>query len=196
MGSNPLSDMLRIGNVQYNRLIKLDTPLGVDWLLPLLVRGTSRLGRDYEFIVDVVTSRGSQIELKALLARAVTLWIRQTDGSYLPFHGYVHRFSRLGGDGPLTYYQLRFSSWLHFLRLRRDMRDWQEQSGEQILSDVFDSTRRHRARTGLICASRFRRTRAVCNGNTTTTLSTGAWKRPACSRALSRRKTGSRTRWS
>jgi type VI secretion system secreted protein VgrG len=138
MGSNPLSDMLRIGNVQYNRLIKLDTPLGVDWLLPLLVRGTSRLGRDYEFIVDVVTSRGSQIELKAMLARAVTLWIRQTDGSYLPFHGYVHRFSRLGGDGPLTYYQLRFSSWLHFLRLRRDMRDWQEQSGEQILSDVFD----------------------------------------------------------
>ncbi|OXC80449.1 type VI secretion system Vgr family protein [Caballeronia sordidicola] len=138
MGSNPLYDMLRIGNAQYNRLIKLDTPLGVDWLLPLLVRGISRLGRDYEFIVDVVTSRGSQIELKALLARAVTLWIRQTDGSYLPFHGYVHRFSRLGSDGPLTYYQLRFSSWLHFLRLRRDMRDWQEQSGEQILSDVFD----------------------------------------------------------
>src|SRR5471030_2288305 len=137
MGSN-LYDMLRIGNVQYNRLIKLDTPLGVDWLLPLQVRGISRLGRDYEFTVDVVTSRGSQIELKALLARAVTLWIRQTDGSYLPFHGYVHRFSRLGGDGPLTYYQLRFSSWLHFLRLRRDMRDWQEQSGEQILSDVFD----------------------------------------------------------
>jgi len=69
MGSNPLYDMLRIGNAQYNRLIKLDTPLGVDWLLPLLVRGISRLGRDYEFIVDVVTSRGSQIELKALLAR-------------------------------------------------------------------------------------------------------------------------------
>jgi hypothetical protein len=127
MGSNPLYNALRIGNSQYNRLIKLDTPLGTDWLLPLLAKGISRLGRDYEFIVDVVTSRGSQIELKALLARPVTLWIRQLDESYLPFHGYVHRFSRLGSDGPLTYYQLRFSSWLHFLRLRRDMRDWQEQ---------------------------------------------------------------------
>ena len=40
MGSNPLYDMLRIGNAQYNRLIKLDTPLGVDWLLPLLVTHT------------------------------------------------------------------------------------------------------------------------------------------------------------
>jgi type VI secretion system secreted protein VgrG len=138
MSHTALYKTLRLGDAQYNRLVKLDTPLGVDWLLPLYVKGTARLGRDYEFVIDAVSARGSQIELNALLGKPVTLWLQQTDGSYLPFHGYVHRFSRLGSDGPLTFYQLRFSSWLYFLRLRRDMRDWQEQTGEQILTDVFD----------------------------------------------------------
>ncbi|ARK51884.1 Rhs element Vgr protein [Burkholderia pseudomallei] len=138
MGHTALYKTLRLGDAQYNRLVKLDTPLGVDWLLPLYVKGTARLGRDYEFVIDAVSPRGSQIELSALLAKPVTLWIQQTDGSYMPIHGYVHRFSRLGADGPLTFYKLAFSSWLYFLRLRRDMRDWQEQNGEQILTDVFN----------------------------------------------------------
>ena len=138
MGHTALYKTLRLGDAQYNRLVKLDTPLGVDWLLPLYVKGTARLGRDYEFVIDAVSPRGSQIELSALLAKPVTLWIQQTDGAYMPIHGYVHRFSRLGADGPLTFYKLAFSSWLYFLRLRRDMRDWQEQNGEQILTDVFN----------------------------------------------------------
>ncbi|CAB3960522.1 MULTISPECIES: type VI secretion system Vgr family protein [Burkholderia] len=138
MGHTALYKTLRLGDAQYNRLVKLDTPLGVDWLLPLYVKGAARLGRDYEFVIDAVSPRGSQIELSALLAKPVTLWIQQANGSYMPIHGYVHRFSRLGADGPLTFYKLAFSSWLYFLRLRRDMRDWQEQNGEQILTDVFD----------------------------------------------------------
>jgi type VI secretion system secreted protein VgrG len=136
--NNSLDNLLRGGNPQFRRLVKLGTPLGPDWLLPLYVKGHARLGRDYEFIVDVVSSRGNQIELKALLGQPVTLWLQQTNGSYLPFHGYVHRFTRLGSDGPLSFYQLRFSSWMYFLRLRRDMRDWQEQSGQRILADVFN----------------------------------------------------------
>ncbi|KVR36235.1 Rhs element Vgr protein [Burkholderia ubonensis] len=138
MGHTALYKTLRLGDAQYNRLVKLDTPLGVDWLLPLYVKGTAKLGRDYEFVIDAVSPRGSQIELDALLGKPVTLWIQQTGGTYMPIHGYVHRFSRLGSDGPLTYYKLAFSSWLYFLRLRRDMRDWQEQNGEQILTDVFN----------------------------------------------------------
>jgi len=67
MGHTALYKTLRLGDAQYNRLVKLDTPLGVDWLLPLYVKGTARLGRDYEFVIDVVSPRGGQIELKALL---------------------------------------------------------------------------------------------------------------------------------
>ena len=138
MNSNTLFDALYYGAAQRNRLLKLDTPLGADWLAPLQAKGSARLGRDYEFIVDAASIHGREIKLDSLIGQAVTLWLLQTDGSYLPHHGYVHAFSRLGTDGSLTYYQLRFSSWLYFLRLRRDMRDWQEQTGEQILADVFD----------------------------------------------------------
>ncbi|HVW52075.1 MAG TPA: type VI secretion system Vgr family protein [Trinickia sp.] len=138
MTSNTLVDALYYGAAQRNRLLKLDTPLGTDWLVPLQAKGSAQLGRDYEFIVDVASIRGSEIKLDALIGQPITLWLQKTDGAYLPYHGYVHAFSRLGTDGSLTYYQLRFSSWLHFLRLRRDMRDWQEQTGEQIIADVFD----------------------------------------------------------
>ncbi len=138
MRATNLYDAKSYVGVQRNRLVKLDTPLGPDWLLPMYVKGRSRLGRDYEFAVDAVSKHGKEIKLKALIGKAVTLWIQQSDGSYLPHHGYVHTFSRLGADGYLTVYRLEFTSWMNFLRLRRDMRDWQEQSGERIIADVFD----------------------------------------------------------
>ena len=102
MAFTELFDAAFYGGAQRNRLVKLDTPLGKDWLLPLYVKGTSRVGRDYEFIVDVVSIHGDNIDLKALIGHPVTLWIQQTDRSYLPHHGYVHTFSRLGADGFLT----------------------------------------------------------------------------------------------
>ena len=84
MAFNALFDALFYGNAQHNRLLKLETPLGDDWLVPLQAKGRSRLGRDYEFIVDVASSHGDRIELKALIAQPVTLWLQQADGSYLP----------------------------------------------------------------------------------------------------------------
>ncbi len=138
MASNRLFDAVYDGGAQHKRLIRFDTPLGEDWLLPLYVKGTSRIGRDYDFVVDAVSTRGDAIDIKALIGAAVTLWIRQVDGTYSPHHGYVHAFSRLGADGYLTFYQLQFASWMHFMRLRRDLRDWQDQAGEQIVADVFD----------------------------------------------------------
>ena len=138
MASGLLFDALSHRNPQYHRLIRLDTPLGDNCLLPLYAKGVSQLGRDYEFIVDAVSIKRQEIALESLIAQPATLWLRQTGGAYLPHHGYIKSFIRLGSDGPVTVYQLRFSSWMCFLPLRRDMRDWQEQTGEQILADVFD----------------------------------------------------------
>lgn len=138
MRATTLYDAISYGGAQRKRIVKLDTPLGSDWLLPMYVKGHARLGRDYEFVIDAISTRGKEIKLKALIGKAVTLWILQSDGTYLPHHGYVHTFSRLGADGYLTIYRLEFTSWMNFLRLRRDMRDWQEQSGEQIVADVFN----------------------------------------------------------
>ncbi|MEX3958333.1 type VI secretion system Vgr family protein [Trinickia sp. EG282A] len=138
MSLRSISSTLRGGYAQYQRLIKLDTRAGPDRLVPLMVKGTAQLGRDYTFTVEAAAVRdGDPIDPRDLLGEAVTLWIQQAGGAYLPIHGYVHDFVELGTDGECNYYQLRFSSWLYFLGLRRDMRDWQEQRGEGILTDVF-----------------------------------------------------------
>ncbi|WP_321932318.1 phage late control D family protein, partial [Paraburkholderia guartelaensis] len=79
------------------------------------------------------------IELKTLIAQPVTLWLQQTDQSYLPHHGYVHTARRLGADGGLTSYQLEFASWFHFLKFRTDARIWQDKTADAILTDVFNA---------------------------------------------------------
>ncbi|CAG9202174.1 VgrG protein [Paraburkholderia caribensis] len=123
---------------QGDRLLKLDTPIGSDVLVPQRVVGKSRIGRQFEFTVDAI-STFSSIELKKLIAQPVTLWIQQSDQTYAPHNGYVHTARRLGSDGALTTYQISFASWMHFLKFRRDQRIWQDVSADQIISDVFNA---------------------------------------------------------
>jgi type VI secretion system secreted protein VgrG len=66
---------------QQNRLLKLDTPLGANVLLPQRVVAHERLGRSYDYTVDFISVRHN-IALKDLVAKPVTLWIRQTDLTY------------------------------------------------------------------------------------------------------------------
>jgi len=136
MGAQDLIALLNSGLRQSDRLVKLDTPVGPDVLLPQVVVGTARLGRNFEYAVDVVSLRDS-LELKSLIAQPVTLWIQQADKSYRPLHGYVHTARRLGSDGQLTAFQLTFSSWLHFLKFRKDARIFQDKTVESILDAVF-----------------------------------------------------------
>jgi len=137
MGAQDIIGAITGGLIQSDRLLTLDSPLGNNVLLPQRVIGRSRIGRHYEFLVDVV-STADAIELKTLIAQPVALWIQQTDRSYLPHHGYVHTARRLGSDGSLTSYQFGFASWMHFLRFRKDARIWQNKSADTILADVFN----------------------------------------------------------
>ena len=121
---------------QQDRLLKLTGLLGHDLLLPQRVIARECLGRSYEYTVDLISVRGD-FELKQLVAQPVTLWIRQADRSYLPINGYVHTVKRLGSDGELTFCQISFAPWLHFLKFRKDVRIWQDKKPDDILSDVF-----------------------------------------------------------
>ena len=132
-----LLDAIRAGLSQQSRLLKLNTLLSPNVLLPHRVVAHDRVGRGYEYTVDVLSLQGD-IELKQLIAQLVTPWIQQADQhSYLPIHGYAHQARMLGHDGQFTAYQLTFSSWLHFLKFRQDARIWQDQTADNILVDVF-----------------------------------------------------------
>ena len=123
---------------QHDRLLKLTTPLGEDILLPQRVVAHERLGRSYDYTIDLVSVR-NDIELKKLIAQPVTLWIRQADRSYSPVNGYVHTVKRLGSDGQLTFCQVSFAPWLHFLKFRKDARIWQDKRADDILAEVFSA---------------------------------------------------------
>jgi len=137
MGAQDMIGAITGGLIQSDRLLKLDTALGNNVLVPQRVVGHSRIGRHFEFTVDVV-STSDTVELKTLIAQPVTLWVQQTDRSYLPRHGYVHTARRLGSDTGLTSYQIGFASWMHFLRFRKDARIWQDKPADEILTDVFN----------------------------------------------------------
>ena len=122
---------------QARRLLKLDTSLGTDILLPRRMHGVDRLSKGFDYTVDLL-SLDPDIELKQLIAQEVTLWTLQAGASYLPTHGYVHTVKKLGSDGQLTAYQLSFSSFLHFLKFRKDARIWQDKNAEDIISEVLN----------------------------------------------------------
>jgi type VI secretion system secreted protein VgrG len=132
-----LVQAIRGGLIQQDRLLKMDTPLGSNVLVPQRVVGRSRIGRHYEFTADVVSTVDT-IELKTLIAQPVTLWVQQTDQSYLPHHGYVHTARRLGSDSGVTSFQIAFASWMHFLHFRKDARIWQDRPADEILTDMFN----------------------------------------------------------
>ncbi|WP_334043875.1 type VI secretion system Vgr family protein [Burkholderia ambifaria] len=139
MNVTELAQAIRGGLIQQDRLLKTDIPsLPSNALVPRRAVTRSELGRDFSVVLDLV-STASDIELKTLIAQPITLWIQQADKSYLPINGYIHTARRLGADGSLSSYQLRFASWMHFLKFRSDMRYWQDKPVDAILVDVFDS---------------------------------------------------------
>ncbi len=76
MGAQDIIGAITGGLIQSDRLVKLDTSLGNNVLVPQRVVGHSRIDCHFEFIADVVSTSES-IELKTLIAQPVTLWIQQ-----------------------------------------------------------------------------------------------------------------------
>ena len=128
-------DKLFRGIRQQARLMKLDTPLGAEVLLPQRLHGHDRISHGFDYTVDLL-SLNPQIELKQLIAQEVTLWVLQPDSSYLPLHGFVNTVRKLGSDGRLSAYQIIVSSFLHFLKFRQDARIWQDQGADEIIAEV------------------------------------------------------------
>ncbi|MET3620186.1 type VI secretion system Vgr family protein [Burkholderia ambifaria] len=130
-------DAIRRGTLQYERLLKIETPLGPNALVVQRAVGRSTLGRDYVFTLDVVSTDGA-IELKKLIAQPIALWIQQANGGYRPIHGYIYTARRLGADGGLTTYQITLQAWMYLLKFRRDQRIWIDKTVEDIVSDVLN----------------------------------------------------------
>ncbi|AJY39502.1 type VI secretion system tip protein VgrG [Burkholderia humptydooensis] len=137
-----LYEAVHRGMLQRDRLLMLDTPLGKNALTPLRARGSSGIGGDYHWTVDVA-SLNDDTALLSLMHQPVTLWIQQrtvlyADPVYRPVHGFVHQVGYLGGDGGLSTYQLEFSSALIFLSHSRNDEGWLEKDAREIISEILN----------------------------------------------------------
>ncbi|MBU9630806.1 type VI secretion system tip protein VgrG [Burkholderia multivorans] len=137
-----LYEAVHRGLLQRNRLLRLDTPLGQNALIPLRARGQARVGRDYHWTLDVASLR-DDTALLSLMHQPVTLWLQQPatpyeDPVYRPIHGFVHKVGYLGGDGGLSTYQLEFSSALVFLSGTHNEEGWLERTARDIVSDILN----------------------------------------------------------
>ncbi|MBA9902478.1 type VI secretion system tip protein VgrG [Burkholderia cepacia] len=88
-----------------------------------------------------LASQDPNIELKKMIGQSVTITLQLTDALASSeeryFHGYVANFTHLDNDGGFTVYSAVIVPWLWMLSRRRDIRVFQEENTEEILSKVF-----------------------------------------------------------
>ncbi|WP_244107408.1 type VI secretion system tip protein VgrG [Burkholderia sp. BCC0419] len=155
-----LSDIPSFFGLQSNRLFTIQTPMkGRSDLVLVDFHGTEGLSQNFEFHVRLA-SQDSNIELKKLIGQPVTITLQLTDALASSeeryFHGYVANFTHLDHDGSFTVYSATLVPWLWMLSRSRDIRIFQEENTEAILSKVFQDY-------GKIASFEFRLSKATKN---------------------------------
>ncbi|WP_275629648.1 type VI secretion system Vgr family protein [Pseudomonas sp. 273] len=132
-----LMDLAALFIPQNRRLVKLTTPLqSAQELLLDHFTGGEGLSRLFSFNMGLI-SQDAHIELKSLIGKPALLEIELADGGTRPIHGYITRFASNGSDGGLAHYSATLSPWLWMLGRRFDSRIFQDQTVEQVITQVF-----------------------------------------------------------
>jgi type VI secretion system secreted protein VgrG len=119
-----------------DRLLKVQTALPELALIPERLVMREALSQPFELVLDAL-STSAHFELKRLLGEQITVSLKQADGSYRPWHGYVAEAAQLGSDGGLARYRLLMRPWLSWLGLRLDTFVYQDLTSLDIAQDIF-----------------------------------------------------------
>ncbi|MGY0557401.1 type VI secretion system Vgr family protein [Lysobacter sp. A421] len=132
------------GPKQYDRLLRLHTPLGADVLVVESLDGIEVLAPSVDatpgFRLELTAlSVDAHLDLVALLGQPVLLELQTATSRdrLRPFHGHVTAFERVGSNGGLARYRLRIEPWLALLRDRFDSYVFQDMSVIEIVESVF-----------------------------------------------------------
>lgn len=132
-----MEDITALFDPQHRRLIKLTTPLPHDQeLLVDTFAGNEGLSTLFSYELSLI-SQDAHIELKSLIGKPALLEIELVEGGTRLIHGYINDFASSGSDGGLAYYSATLAPWLWMLSRRFDSRIFQEQTVEQVLTQVF-----------------------------------------------------------
>ena len=154
-----MSDLAGVIQLQNNRLFTADTPMtGQSELVMVHFHCTEGLSMLYD--IDArFASQDPNIQLKQMIGQPVTISLEMTASSSSQqryFHGYVTNFSHLDTDGGLATYGATIRPWLWMLSRRQDIRIFQEQTAQDVLTKVFQEY-------GALATYEFRLSKATAN---------------------------------
>jgi len=121
---------------QKNRELAIETPLGEDALLLIRMSGTERLGRLFEYNLELA-SENPQIKAEDIVGKNVTIRLDLGAGRTRYFNGHVNRFIQLTTAGQLARYRAIVVPWLWLLSRTADCRIFQERTVPEIIKQIF-----------------------------------------------------------
>lgn len=121
---------------QKNRELAIETPLGEDVLLLVRMSGTEKLGRLFEYNLELA-SENRQIKAEDIVGKNVTIRLDLGAGRTRYFNGHVSSFSQLTSAGQLARYRTVVVPWLWFLSRTADCRIFQEKTVPEIIKQIF-----------------------------------------------------------
>ena len=103
-----LANLLRASFSQADRLLRLETPLGPNALLPEKVNVAEHIDAGGFRVELTALSDNADIDSAKLLGQPVRLDLltQQSRSALRPFHGHVTRFEQVGANGGLVRYRL------------------------------------------------------------------------------------------
>ena len=124
---------------QTNRLLRLLFPNGdapAAMLVVNCIAASEELSRDFRFDVELL-SDSTDIALKDVVGKMMSIELVREDGSLRYFNGYVFEFKLLKADGGLVHYSALLLPWTAYLRLRMDNYLFHGKSVGDQTHDIF-----------------------------------------------------------
>jgi len=127
---------------QDNRLIAIDTPLGMDVLLLAGFHGIEGMSGLFSFELNLL-SENHNIKFEDIIGKNVTVSIILADGNKRFFNGIISSFSQgrggneAGGDPHFSHYTATMVPWFWLLTRTADSRIFQKLSVPDIVEKIF-----------------------------------------------------------
>ena len=129
---------------QNNRLLKIDTPLGEDFLLLSRMSINEEISKLFSCDVELLHEENedsytpTDIDVSRILGKGVTISIVQRDGTSRTFSGMVNSFSRGNRTTRFSYYHATIVPHVWLLTQVTQSRIFQHKSVPDILREVFE----------------------------------------------------------
>jgi type VI secretion system secreted protein VgrG len=121
---------------QKNREMAIGTQLGDNVLLLVSMSGTERLGRPFEYELELASEK-PPIKASDIVGTNVTIRLDLPNDKVRYFNGYISSFTQTLGTLDLARYRATVVPWLWFLTRTADCHIFQEKNVPEIIEEVF-----------------------------------------------------------